>query len=187
MKIGFIFLLTIFMSYFWIGVALSSVVKSLLHWQYYETLRIGLNYTIISILALAGILNIQDFFFSRKFVFSVGTKERKMFREYLEKIDVSGTIGVGILGTLFLLPCSLPIYLGSISVLTQEFVFAHVVFYIFIYSLMFVLPLLVLLSVILRAERVVSDKDIRSERFVWLKLIKGIIQLGVAYGIFLLF
>lgn len=186
MKIGFIFLGTIFLSYFLAGVALSATIQSLLAWESFGVFQAALNGALVAILALAGILNFQDFFFSKKFIFDVDASKRKSIRATLRYIDIPTTIGLGILSTLFLLPCSLPIYLASVGTLSQVFGQGAMIGYVAIYALMFILPLLVMFAVILRAEKVASQKEIHSGKYKWLKLVKGLIQIGAAVGLFFL-
>lgn len=186
MKIGLLFLGVIFVSYFLAGVALTSVVQSILSWDYYADMRALLNGGLIAILAVSGLLNVQDFFFNKKIVFDTHSQERARIRQFMKTVDVPGTIILALLSTVFLLPCSLPLYMTSVGVLSQAFSHSVVVAYLAIYSLMFVVPLLVTLAIILRTEKVFSHKEIHSTRFTWLKLVKASIQLLAALGVYLI-
>lgn len=186
MKIGLLFLGVIFVSYFLAGVALTSVVQSILSWEHYADMRALLNWGLIAILAVSGLLNVQDFFFNKKIVFDTHSQERARIRQFMKTVDVPGTIILALLSTVFLLPCSLPLYMTSVGVLSQAFSHSVVVAYLAIYSLMFVVPLLVTLAIILRTEKVFSHKEIHSTRFAWLKLVKASIQLLAALGVYLI-
>lgn len=186
MRIGFIYLITVWLTYFAAGALLAQSIKAVLAWEAYTAVRQVLNITLVSVLALAGVLNLQDFFFSKKFVFDVSSSQRQRIRALLKKIDMPTTVGLGMLSALFLLPCSLPLYLASVGVLAQVFDRWVTLGYVAVYSVMFMVPLLVMLAVLLRAEKVVVEKDIRSERFRFLKLVKAVIQLGAAVGLWLI-
>ena len=187
MKIGFIYLGTIFITYFLVGILFSNFVSSLLEWEYYQLGQQVLNDILIVLLMLAGILNFQDFFFHKKFIFEVDTQQRNKFRSYLKKVDIPTTIGLGVVSVMFLLPCSLPLYLGAVSSVTQLFGQSQALWYIFVYCLFFIVPLLITFAVILRTEKVVSDKNIHSGRYRYLKLVKGFIQIGAALGLYFIF
>ncbi len=186
MRIGLLFLGVIFATYFIAGIILTSVVQSVLSWEYYGDMRTLLNWALIAILTISGLLNIQDFFFNKKIVFDTHSQERARIRQFMKSVDVPGTIILAILATLFLFPCSLPLYMTSVGVLSQVFSHSAVIGYLAVYSLMFVVPLLITLAVILRTEKVFSHKEIHSTRFTWLKLVKASIQFVAAVGVYMI-
>ena len=186
MKLGFIFLLTVFLSYFLMGILFSATIESLFAWKDFTIFKNIFDWSLIGILMIAGILNFQDFFFSKKFVFDTNSKERNFIRRHLKKIDIPTTIFVGFFTTIFLLLCPLPIYSTSASVLVATFSYYKTLAYILVYDLFFILPMLLVFAVILRMEKVVSDKDVHSGKFRWLKLVKGIIQIGAGIGLYLI-
>jgi cytochrome c biogenesis protein CcdA len=187
MRLGFVYLLTIFMLYVLAGVAFGSLVQSLEAWSGYQYVHRILNGVLVGVLVVAGALNIQDFFFSKKFIFEVGAESRKRFRALLRKVDYFGTVVAGCVSVLFLLPCSLPLYVASVGALSQVYGQAETSMYVFVYVLFFMLPLMITFSVILRTEKIISDKDIHSGKFKLLKLLKGGIQLGAAFLLYVLF
>jgi len=104
----------------------------------------------------------------------------------LTRIHHLNTVVLAFISTLFLLPCSLPLYLGSIHIISSTFGMASTIFYIFIYSLMFVVPLFLVLSVLLRAEQFLKVEDFEPDKFRKLRFLESIVQLIIA-GVLILF
>ncbi len=186
MRIGFIYLLTVWLTYFFAGAVLAQSIQTLLGWESYGLIRQLLNWVLVSVLVIAGVLNLQDYVMGKKIAFDTASPQRHQIRSYMKKVDIPTTIGLGVLSALFLLPCSLPLYLASVGVLAQVFEWQTTLWYVLVYSLMFMVPLLIMLAVLLRAEKAVTERDIRSEKFRTLKFVKAVVQLGAAFGLWMI-
>jgi cytochrome c biogenesis protein CcdA len=126
-------------------------------------------------LIIAGIINIKDFFWYGKGIsLQVPHKTRFLLTRFVQKGTVPATIILGILVTLFELPCSLPLYVGSVALMYQYLGVGKAILYLGIYNLMFVLPLLVVLTLILSGRRVFELKEWQEANERRMKLMMGL-------------
>lgn len=184
LKTGIIYIVTIFITYFLIGLIFSQIVYHLITWKYYwQVSRIFL-YVISGLIILAGLINIKDFFWYGK-GFSLGVKKEQapILMKYIQKVSVPATITLGVLVTLFELPCSLPLYVGAVTLISGTFSLATIG-YLLVYNIMFVLPLMVIFIILLLSKRVFEIKDWQERANKWMKLSMGLMQ--VAIGVVLL-
>lgn len=185
-KIGAIYIATIFVTYFLIGLIFSQIVYQLLSQSWYQEVSHIIKYVIIGAIWVIALINIKDFFWYGKGITLGVTKgEVPILMRLIQKVDMPTTILLGMAVTIFELPCSLPLYVGAISLLTQTFHFAKTAFYLLIYNLMFVLPLIVVYAVLLKTKHIFEAKEIQERSNRFMKLSMGIAQILI--GIILLF
>lgn len=185
-KIGLIYIATIFVTYFLIGVAFSQIVYNLLAWPLYQEISHIIKYVIIALIWLAALINIKDFFwYGKGFSLGVGKKEVPILMKLIKKVDWPTTIILGILVTLFELPCSLPLYVGAIAVMTSTFHYLYTIGYLLLYNIMFVTPLLIVYAILVKSHHIFEAKDVQERANKWMKLSMGIAQIII--GIALLF
>lgn len=186
LKTGIIYIITIFITYFLIGLIFSQIIYHLVTWKYYwQVSRIFL-YVIAGLIILAGLINIKDFFWYGK-GFSLGVKKEQapILMKYIQKVSVPATIILSVLVTLFELPCSLPLYVGAVTLISGTFSLATVG-YLLVYNIMFVLPLIVILIILLLSKRVFEMKDWQERANKWMKLSMGLTQVGIGIVLLLL-
>jgi len=184
-KIGLIYIVTIFITYFLIGIFFSHIVYQLLAWPLYQSVSHIIKYIIVGLIWVAALINIKDFFFYGKwFSLGVGKKEVPILMRLIKKVDWPTTVLLGLAVTIFELPCSLPLYVGAIAVMTNTFSYFYTVAYLLLYNLMFVTPLIIVYAVILKSHHIFEAKDIQERANRWMKLTMGLAQIGI--GIILL-
>jgi len=184
LKTGIVYIATIFITYFLIGLIFSQVVYYLVTWKYYYIISRIFLYVIAGFIILAGLVNIKDFFWYGK-GFSLGVKQDKtpLLMKYMQQVSIPATIILGILVTLFELPCSLPLYVGAVTLISSKFTIMTIL-YLLLYNFMFVLPLIVLMVILLSTKRIFELKDWQERANRWMKLSMGLTQ--IAIGIVLL-
>jgi len=184
-KLGLIYIITIFLTYFLIGIIFSQIVYKLLAWPLYQEISQIIKYAIVVLIWLAALLNIKDFFFYGKW-FSLGVSkgEVPILMKLIQKVDWPTTILLGILVTLFELPCSLPLYVGAIAIMSGAFHYILTIVYLLLYNIMFVTPLLIVYAVLVKTHHIFEAKDIQERANRWMKLSMGVAQLII--GIVLL-
>jgi len=184
-KIGLLYIATIFIAYFLIGLFFSHIVYQLLAWPLYQSVSHIIKYVIVGLIWIAALINIKDFFFYGKwFSLGVGKKEVPILMRLIKKVDWPTTILLGLAVTIFELPCSLPLYVGAIAVMTNTFSYFYTVSYLLLYNLMFVTPLIIVYAVILKSHHIFEAKDIQERANRWMKLTMGLAQ--IAIGVILL-
>lgn len=185
-RIGFTFISTIFVTYFIFGAVFSSSIISLMSDPNFPLIKIWVTYFFAALLAVSGLINMKDAIFSKHTTLDLEGWQSNFITRNLTGIHHLSTIVLAFISTLFLLPCSLPLYLGSIHIISSTFGIGSTIFYIFIYSLMFVVPLFLVVSVLLRAEQYLKVEDFEADKFRKLRFLESIVQLIIA-GVLLLF
>jgi cytochrome c biogenesis protein CcdA len=184
-RLGLIYIVTIFITYFLIGIAFSQIVYKLLEWPLYQQVSHIIKYVIIAGIWLAALINIKDFFwYGKGFSLGVSKGEVPILMKLIQKVDWPTTILLGSLVTFFELPCSLPLYVGAIAVMTEAFNYLRTILYLLVYNLMFITPLVIVYAVLVKTHHIFEAKDIQERANRWMKLSMGIAQIII--GIVLL-
>jgi cytochrome c biogenesis protein CcdA len=186
-KLGLIYIVTIFTTYFLIGIVFSQVVYRLLEWPLYNQVSEIIKWVIVIFIWLAALVNLKDvFLYGKGFSLGVTKREVPVLMKLIKKVDWHATILLGIVVTLFELPCSLPLYVGSIAIMTEAFSFAKTIEYLLVYDLMFVLPLIIVFAVLVKSHHIFEAKDIQERSNKWMKLSMAIAQILIGIGLLLI-
>ncbi len=175
LKAGLLYSFVVFVAYFLAGLGLFKVIQQMTSVRNDIYLGVGV---IIFILTL---VEFRDYFMALKGKTSILRITDKI-KPFIEKYSRRGTVVaimiLGVVVALFELPCTGGIYLGIISMLSKEITSAY--FYLLIYNLIFVMPLVVLTFMVYKGmspERL--QKWNNSER-TWMKLGAAIVLLLIA-------
>jgi len=181
---GISFTLAIFITYFFYGLVIIQLFKAAVDAISGISLYL---YIILGIVAiLLGILNIKDFFKYKPG--GIGTEMPMRMRGSVKKLtskatSARGSFIIGILVTLFLLPCTIGPYIITGGILSG-LEFMQTIPWLLIYNLIFVFPMLAIVFVVFIGFTTVEnvsgwkDKNIR-----YLHLIAGIIMLILGFVI----
>jgi len=175
---GLAFSLSIFISYFFMGLGLySAIVASGLSHNFY---------LIIAIFAIIiGLFNLKDYFWYGKwFIMEVPKKWRPRLQQIIKSItSVPGAFLVGFVVSLFLLPCTSGPYIVILGLLSKVATRDYAFLLLILYNLIFILPMVVItflvyfgLTTTEKAER------IRQSKLKLLHLIAGLIILAIGVG-----
>ncbi|HKY73981.1 MAG TPA: GAP family protein [Patescibacteria group bacterium] len=180
--IGLIYILSVFLTYLAVGLLFYSSVSQL----HLDTIRQWFNPTLGVLLIIAGAIQIKDFFKPEWPIhLRIPTASKAKLMPLIEKSSIPATIVLGVLVTLLETPCSLPIYVGTATILAQSgLILPLVVGYFFYYNFLFVLPLIVVLVVVWRAKKVIEMKEWEHSAEKWMKLAIGVVLSGL--GLWLL-
>lgn len=175
-KIGGIYIITVFLTYFSIGLIFYKFISVLVSQSYYHDISRIIRYVLGVLIIVAGLINIKDFFwYGKGFSLEIPQKHRMKLTKFVEKASISAAFVLGIIVTLFELPCSLPLYVGSIGLLYENLGRTKVILYLLIYNLMFVMPLLAIYIMTLFGKRIVELKEWQEKRQREMKLGMGIV------------
>jgi len=106
----------------------------------------------------------------------IPTASKDKLMSLIEKASYPTTILLGVLVTILETPCSLPIYVGTATILsTSGMALPLVVLYFLYYNFLFVLPLLVVLFVLWRGRRLVEVKEWEHKAKKWMHLSLAIV------------
>lgn len=179
-KTGLVYIITIFVTYFLVGLVFSHFVYLLLAWKYYTIVSQIIKYGVIILIWAAALVNLKDvFWYNKGFSLHVPYSKTPLLIKLIQKVSIPATIALGILVTLFELPCSLPLYVGAIMVMTSTFSYLVAIGYLLLYNFIFVLPLLVIFTVLLKTKKIFEAKDIQERGNKWMKLSMSLAQIGI--------
>ncbi|OGZ33387.1 MAG: hypothetical protein A2Y98_03630 [Candidatus Portnoybacteria bacterium RBG_19FT_COMBO_36_7] len=180
---GLAFSAAIFIAYFLMGIGLLSLIRQ------YTLSFTGTFYKIVGILAIIiGLLNIKDYFWygGGGFLMEVPQSWRPKMKSLIKSVtNPIGAFLIGLLVSLFLLPCTSGPYAVILGMLATKITFTSAVFYLILYNLIFVLPMLVVVFAMYWGLSPEKAEDWRKNKIRLLHLIAGVIL--VALGIVILF
>lgn len=174
-RIGGVYIVTVFLTYFLVGVFFYKFIDFLVTMPYFGDISLYLKYVLAFFIIVAGLINIKDFWWHGKgFSLEVSQKRRWMLTKFVEKATIPSTIILGILVTLFEMPCSLPLYVGSVSIMHDNLGIVRIVIYLLLYNVLFVLPLVAIWILVLGGRKIAVLKEWQESKLKTLKLIMGI-------------
>lgn len=176
-KTGLLYIATVFVTYLIVGLALYSVVSQV---DLTGGARI-LNLLVGGGLLLAGLIQLKDFLgIERGPHLRIPTASKERLLKLIEKVNYPATVLLGILVTLLETPCSLPIYVGTATILAQSGMPLPLVgLYFMYYNFLFVLPLIVVLAVVWRGKRLLVVKEWEHKAKRWMHLSLAIVLLAM--------
>lgn len=182
LKTGLLYVGTVFVTYLVVGLGLYSFVS---RFDLAGSAKM-LNNIIGIVLTIAGLIQFKDFLgIEGGPHLRIPTASKERLQGMVEKVSYPATIVLGILVTLLETPCSLPIYVGTATILSQSGMpFVLVMLYFLYYNFLFVLPLIVVLIVMWRGQRLVEVKEWEHKAKRWMHLALSVVLLGM--GIWLM-
>lgn len=182
-KTGLLYVGTVFVTYLVVGLGLYSFVSQF-------DLSGGatiLNWIVGGVLFSAGLIQLKDFLgIEGGPHLRIPTASKERLQGLVERVSYPTTIILGILVTLLETPCSLPIYVGTATILSQSgMAFPLVMGYFLYYNFLFVLPLLIVLVLMWRGQKLVEMKEWEHKAKRWMHLSLAVVLLSM--GVWLLF
>ena len=181
-KIGAIYIGSIFATYFIVGVFFSHAAYTLMQWPRYPEVQQFVKWGIAAMLWISAVVNIIHFYIDRLDPDHTSSNAEHLFHR-LRKLATHWpvAIGIGVLVTLFAMPCSLPLYVGSIAALAKAFTPVETLKYLFVYDLMFVAPLVIIFSIITRTHMHLEQFLHKENRWLHLVLAAASVIFGIVY------
>ncbi len=173
---GFTFTTAIYLSYFFMGLGLFSALQAA-----------GLTrtfYIIITILAfLVGLFNLKDYFwYGKGFLMEVPLSWRPKMKKIIRSVtSIPGAFVIGIIVSLFLLPCTSGPYIIILGLLAQSATKLAGIFYLLLYNLIFISPMIAITLIVYKGISTTERLErLRQGKLKLLHLIAGIIILLIA-------
>ncbi len=165
LKIGSIYVLMIFLTYLMIGLGiLQAIIIS-------DQPHLVAQIAAIAVIFL-GFVSIKDYFFYGKWLtFGMPASQTGRIKIWMSKATIPSAIILGFLVGLCEFPCSGGVYVGVLSLLSISTTFWSGLFYLIIYNIMFVLPLLIIIVA-------ASNKKILKKIDAWEKKDKKYMKLA---------
>jgi len=176
LKFGLAFTCSIYISYFLMGLGLFFVLQAT-----------GLShnfYIFATILAvLVALFNIKDYFwYGKGFLMEIPLSWRPLMKKILNSATTPfGAFVAGFIVSSFELPCTGGPYIVILGLLAKEVTRSTGIFYLLLYNLIFVFPLIILSLIIYKGLSTTGKLEaIRQKRIKLLHLISGLLMLGIA-------
>lgn len=177
---GLTFSLAVFISYFMMGLGAYRAITAF-SLPRYMSLGVG----IFSI--LVALANLKDFFwYGKYFIMEVPLSWRPNMQSILRKVsNPIGAFGAGFVVSLFLVPCASGPYLGILGLLATKVDSARTMSLLFLYNLVFVLPMIIITLAMYFGSRIGRIEKWRQNNLKILHLITGAVMLFV--GVYLIY
>jgi len=178
LPLGLVYIITVYLTYLLVGLFFLKSINFLNLTPY----RFTFEKFIGTVLLFAGLINIKDFLAPQLPIhLGIPVSSRKYLLSLVEKASLPAVILLAILVTLLETPCSLPIYVGTITVLSQSGLpLTAILGYFLYYNFLFVLPLLVILFLVWRGREMINLKEWEHKAKRWMKLSLGILLVLLA-------
>ena len=179
LRVGLVYIGSVFVVYFASGLGLLQLA------QYMQFS--GWVFKVIATLTiLAGVINIKDFFwYGKGFSLQIPDSKKPILERYIRQASVPAAIVLGFLVSAFELPCTGGVYLAVLGILSQEGNSIYSYFYLTIYNLIFVLPLLIILLTVYFGLDPDKVNNWRLDQRKWLRLVMGLIMVGLGMALFI--
>ncbi len=178
LQAGLAFTGAIYISYFLMGLGIFSAIQA-------AGIQRPFILAVSSLAILLGLWNMKDYFaYGKWFTIEVPQRWRPLVKRITSSVvSVPGAFVVGVLDSLFLLPCSSGPYIAILALLSKTATRMEGILYLLLYNFIFILPLLLITGAVhfgftttARAERW------RSQRLGKLHLISGAVMFLLGAG-----
>ncbi|MBW3015760.1 hypothetical protein KY330_05025 [Candidatus Woesearchaeota archaeon] len=178
-KAGAAYTFSVYLSYLLAGLGLFSVI------QLSGMSRVVV--TAAAVLAIAaGLVNVKDYFwYGKGFSLKIPESKRETIKKWTYKANVPAALVLGFLVSMFELPCTGGVYLAIIALLADSVTRLTAIYYLLIYNLMFILPLIVIIAALtwgMKAEHIANWRESKKN---WMKLAMGLLLIVLGAGMLL--
>lgn len=177
--VGLFYISAVFATYYLAGLGIMRIIT-----QFDISKEVGIVAGMIVL--LAGFLEIKEGLYpDGKQLLRIPEKTKPIFTKFLKKGTIPSVVVAGVLVSAFELPCTGQVYLAILSMLSGGELQAQGYFYLFIYNLIFVLPLIIILFVAAWGFDIKRMDSMRRNTRMQIKIAIGIIM--IILGVFLLY
>jgi len=181
LRAGFAFTLAVFVSYFLMGIGIFSAIQA-------AGVQRPFIMAVSGLAILLGLWNMKDYFaYGKWFTIEVPKRWRPTVKRLTSSVvSVPGAFVVGILDSLFLLPCSSGPYIAILALLSKTTTRSNGILYLLLYNAIFVLPLVAItLAVHFGFTTTARAERWRSARLGKLHLVSGAVMFLLGAGMLL--
>ncbi len=173
---GFSYIFAVFVTYLAAGLVLLPIIQTLRSFSVWGYLLLA------SIVILAGLLEVKDFFWYGKwFSLSIMPRESERIKLYVKKISDKPTTAMflGVFVALVELPCTGAVYLAVLALMSGTGVSANNLLFLILYNVIFVLPLAIILLFVYKGMATNRFEQWRQKYKGWMRLFTGLMLLGL--------
>jgi len=181
-KIGLVYIVTVYITYLLAGLGLLAAL------QWLSAFSRPIMYVAAALAIIAGLINIKDFFwYGKGFTLAIPEDKKTVMEKYIKQASLPAAIILGFLVSLFELPCTGGFYLAILSLLATQTTFWTGFAYLVFYNLIFVLSLFVILVIVYKGVSPSKLEQWRTVKRKWLRLVMGLVLVGLGISLIWLF
>ncbi len=168
LKVGLTYIIVVFIVYFFSGLGLFTMIQT--------TNLTGLVFNLAAALAIiAGLINVKDFFwYGKGITLAIPESKKPVIERYIHKASIPAAAVLGVLVSMFELPCTGGVYLAILGLLADKMTQWDAIPYLILYNIIFVLPLFLILAVVYLGISPDKVEKWRVEKRGWMRLIMGL-------------
>jgi cytochrome c biogenesis protein CcdA len=181
LKIGSLYIFSIFITYFVYGLGLTAFMASIPHViAEYISILVGI------LVVIAGLYEIKDYFwYGEGFSLAIPHKYIEKIQEKMRNISISTVIVVGVFVASVELPCTGGPYLAITLLLSQNFDITAFVMLV-IYNIIFVLPLVVILAAVLLGAKLQNIQMWKQNNKTYMRVAIGLLLVALGWLLMLI-
>ena len=177
LMVGLLYIATVYVSYFVAGLGLLYFIQKL---NIAELLGMIVGILVI----ILGLIEVKDFYwYGRGISLQIPKKQVEKIKKKVEKASIPGVIALGFFVAAVELPCTGGPYLAITAILAKDFDMVAL-WYLALYNLIFVLPLIVILGITYFTSEVKQIEAWKKKHRKWMRLATGLVM--IALGILLI-
>ena len=183
LRTGAVYIGSVFVTYLVMGLMFYQVAFYLQRWW-----LAGLFKQILGgVIVVAGLIQIKDVFWQElPFHLRMPKGGFEKLSKLMVKTSTGVTVLIGVLTTIFATPCMLPLYVGTTAVIARSGLpMAAVLGYFLYYNLIFIMPLIIILTVMVGGKQVVEMKEWEHKNTAWMRFVLGVALMVMGIIIFL--
>ena len=177
---AFTFISTIGIVYFLIGAFATQEIENFISSSQFFIAHDIFSFGIASIMFVFGLLNLQDYFFGKKLWFDAQARQESSARAMYHSQVIIWSAVKGIFAAPLLFVCTLPSYTHASLELKKSLSLPMFLSYEALYVFMTTIPLLLMLVAMIYVATHMERHDIHSGKHTFLKIVKGLFQIGAA-------
>ena len=174
---GLVYIAAVFVTYLLAGLLLLPLIRKL------GALSVISYYVIAGLIAIAGLLEIKDFFwYGKGFSLTIFPSEAQRIKRYIKEVGKScwTAAGLGAFVALVELPCTGAVYLAVLALMSISGFTASNFTFLVIYNFIFVFPLIVILIFVVNGVHWKVVERLRQKHKGCMRLITGLLLILLA-------
>ncbi|MBU4502018.1 MAG: cytochrome c biogenesis protein [Nanoarchaeota archaeon] len=178
-RAGTMYILSVYITYLIAGLGLLTVIQV-------SGMSRFMVYAAATFAVFAGLVNVKDYFwYGKGFSLKIPKSMNPTIEKWTRKGNVPAAIVLGFLVSMFELPCTGGVYLAILAMLASTTTNLMAFFYLLLYNVMFVLPLIIILFLVTKGMKAEHIENWRLSKKNWMRLAMGLFLLLLGIGMFL--
>ena len=175
LKIGLVYILTVFITYFLAGLGLLIAIQT-------TNLSGVIYYVSAGIAIIAGLINVKDFFwYGKGITLAIPKSAKPSINKWTKKASVPAAIILGVLVAMFELPCTGGVYLAILGLLSNNMTKSQAVLPLLLYNFVFIVPLIVIMGLVYFGISAKNLEKWRMKKRNYMKLISGLFMILLGF------